>query len=254
MPCVTIQQVRNQIAGVTPYLDQLGASTAAEVVTDAIAAAERYIENRAALCIDKRIIKQAPGAGEELGTDYDEEESPHDYYAGSISRTTLPRWVLRRRPVISVERLVMQFTEGVTVIDIPTEWVKVNKRMGVVDVVPMGAAAAILNSSGVWFMPLIDQHWPWGVVPQFVVIDYTAGCEDPETDASIDDIRQVVKRLAAANVLEALQGLAPSSVNIDGFSQQFVPMDRRIEAYRKQAEADIVQLNRTRRPPMMVVL
>ena len=251
MAIITATTVRNKLGGVTPYLDQI--DDADDMLAAAITAAQARFERELQICLEPTVVKMRPASTLELGEDYDVEEAPLDYLVGSIDRRTLPRWTLRRRPVLSIEGIRLAFNETTHVLTIPSGWWQVNKQMGVVSILPIGTAV-IAEGSGLWFLPLLDGHRAWNVIPQFVHIDYTAGYADGANDPRLGEMRGMLARDAAAAVLEGLQGMVPNSVSIDGLSQPFEPVGQRIDRMRKSVEEFLVSWTRTNRPPKMFMV
>jgi hypothetical protein len=259
-PIITTNQIKAQLGGVAPYvaiLDaQLEGAVSAQLYLDAANAAQQRFERDLQAAFNKTRVIQRPIGSASLddGSSYDVWEAPLDYVVGMISRQTLPRWELRRRPVISVDRMVLQFDDELQVLDIPREWFRCQQELGVVSVMPVGPAAAIAHQSGAWFLPLIDTGWPWPVIPQFVCIDYTCGYETPQTDYRLSEMRMYMAKLAAGHVLEAIQGMVPSSVSTDGFSQSFDAVGQRLQRLNTEVEQFITGYQREFRPARMVVI
>jgi len=254
MSVITSDSVKRHLGGVMAYVDQLGTGPAVQLYADAIAAAEARFERYLGLALERKVIIQRLQNEDVSGETYDVLEPPLDYATGLIDRRTLPRWRMRRRPVQSVQRVRLMFAPQYPVLVIPTDWVRIQYDLGVVTVMPVGSQAALAVQQGLWFMPLVDQSWPWSLIPQFVCVDYTAGYDDPASDPRLGELREYLAKAAAAHVLEAVQGLVPSSVTLDGFSQPFEPIGQRIDRWNAEVEKFLASYARTSRPPRMVVL
>jgi len=254
MSVISEAAVKRQLGGVTAYVDQLGLADAAELYGDAIAAAVSRFERELQIALERKVIVQRLANEDTSGEEYDLLEPPLDYATGSIDRRTLPRWRMRRRPVQSVQRVRLMFSAEYPVLDVPLDWVRVQQNLGVLSILPVGTQGALAIQQGVWFMPLVDQAWPWSVIPQFVCVDYTAGYDDPANDSRLAEMRVYLAKAAAGYVLEAVQGLVPSSVSLDSFSQPFEPVGQRLERLNAEVDKFLVSYARTHRPPRMVIL
>ena len=241
--------VRYKLMGVAPYLDSLGSDMAEAVLQAAIDTATAKFERELQMVLNPTVISMSPAPGDV----YDVLEPPLDYDTGMIDRHTLPRWVMRRRPIISVQRLTMQFSNDYRVLDIPSGWWKVNNDMGIVSVLPMGTASVAVQM-GIWFMPLLDQAWPWTVIPQFVVCNYTAGWANASAEPRLAEMRDAIGSWAASIVLLDVQRMAPQSISVDGFSQAFSSIDVQVKGLRDYADSFIRSWSRTNRPPQIVVV
>jgi hypothetical protein len=257
MPAVTSTDLDLWLAGLGPYVEAATGGDSGKqerLYTLAIAAAHTRFEQELQMAIDKKVIKMQPDSTLVKGEDYDEEEAPLDYISGQISTSRLPRYRLRRRPVLSVERLLLAFSPEYTVLTVPAQWVRLNKHMGTVDIVPVGASAQVALQMGMWFAPLVAQDWPWRAIPQFVCIDYTAGFENPETDPALDEMRPALLRAAAAEVGRSLRNLLPTTISVDGLTHSLDPLYQRLEQYEKETQDFLRAWQRRNRPPRLVVI
>jgi len=242
---IGVAQVRQKMAGMTAYLDLLADAT--DQVESNIAASIAEFERELQVCIEQKVIKMRPDPVLVLGDDYDIEEPPLDYNVGMIDRWTLPKWTLRRRPVISIEAMRLEFDRENRVLTIPDQWIRCNKNLGVLSILPIGTAA-VSEQTGLWFLPLLEGQWLWRVIPQFVAVDYTAGYADPDTDPSLAELRNALASDAAARTLEDITGMIPAGVSLDNFNQNFEAVASRIERMRKGVEQFKASWTRTQRP------
>lgn len=251
MPAITNEHVRRRLRGVRAYIEADEEPT--EAYTEAVSAAHREFERRMQIRIDPTVIHMSPGSGEEAGVDYDAEEPALSYLSGSITQTQLPRWHTPSRPIISVESCRLAFDNDLVVLEIPDAWLRVDKRMGCISVLPL-SVSAIASQMGAWYAPLLDRAWPWKLIPQFVRIDYTAGYADPLTNPELDDMRIALSRAAAIVVLRDFERLIPQAEALDGFSQSFTTVDQMIQREQKLVDDFIADWQKQNRPPRMVVI
>ncbi len=252
---ITSDSIKAQLSGAVPYIEQdLGVEQIAALYADAIAAAEQRFEREMQCYIDKKVIKMRPAANLTKGEDYDVEEAPLNYVTGSIDRFTLPKWTLRRRPIISVEGVRLAFAEKYPVLIIPEQWWRVNKHLGIISILPIGTQAAIASGMGMWFAPLLDRSWPWKVIPQFVCIDYTAGYEESSTDPDLAEMRWALARCAAGMAMGAARHRIPGSISVDGLSQSFDTVEQRLAWYEEETQKFIREWQKQNRPVRHFVL
>lgn len=251
MPAITHEHVKRRLQGVAPYIEADGIPT--ELYDEVIAAAHQRFERELQIFIDPQVIKCRPDDSMVAGEDYDREEAGLPYTTGSIDRHTLPHWHTRRRPVISVEDVRLTFGENFQVLNIPDEWIEVNKHIGRIDILPK-QVGAIASSMGAWYAPLLDRAWKWKVIPQFVRIDYTAGYENPETNQRMAEMRMELARMAAVVTMRDHRRAIPTSESLEGFSQQFSSMEQIISEETELVEKFLRDWQKQNRPARMVVL
>lgn len=254
------EDVEVQLIGDMPYLAAVPSATLDRLFTQAINGATSQFERELETSLVGVRIKMRPSPDLVLGTDYDVEESPLDYMMGSIDRTTLPRYVMQRRPIVAVDSFRMEFSAQHPVITVPLEWVKTYKEEGVISIAPMGTAALVAGSSAIWFAPLVAGSWQWNVIPQFVCIDYRAGTSPAQADPYWGDLLWHLATEASCRVLEACQRLIPDGTNVDGFSQNFANVGTRVRELRRGQDgksgiaAFLADWQKRNLPPMMAML
>jgi len=255
MPAITKAQVRRRLVGMIPYIENgpLGEEGYDDAYQEAIDAAHDHFERELQMRIDPTVILALPTSTQVMGDDYDRVEAPFSYVTGSIDRTTLPKWRTKSRPIISVQSVRLQFGETYPVLEIPEGWLRVNHRMGIIDVIPIGVAA-IAGTMGAWYAPLIDRAWPWKIIPQFVAVDYTAGFTDPDTHPELAEMRVQLARYAAICLIRDNRRLVPTNVSLDGFSQNFEAPERVIEQETVSVEKFMASWTSQNRPPRMLVI
>lgn len=145
-------------------------------------------------------------------------EDPYDYDVNDYIN-----WgflVLRRKPVISVERVRLIYPTGQTIIQYPPEWIKLYKKFGQMSIVPMAGSfnQYPLIGQGAMYLPLMSGFLTKNV-PQLIQVDYTAGLTTVPTD-----LTDAIYKMAAIDILRnAGQGKAPGvasvSTSADGLSE-----------------------------------
>jgi hypothetical protein len=121
--------------------------------------------------------------------------------------------MLRSRPVKSITSMKFIYpTMNAMVVDMPTSWIQLDKRMGLINVVPgPGGLNIPLN---IFSMQAMNQ----GVnVPNMIRVQYTAGL-DP-THFMYADVQDVCMRLVALRLLKDTFTPQSGSISADGLSQ-----------------------------------
>jgi hypothetical protein len=245
---ITTDDVRHRMLGLGPYLDQV--TDVDEVIEENIVAAETYFKRNMEIELAPVTITQ-DGAADDAD-EFDVIE-PAMNWDQSLARR-LPKWVMRRRPVISVEELVFKFNDEFQMIDVPATWYRIQNTIGVVNLVPVSSSAAVLTQSGLPFLPLLGQKWPWPVIPQFVFFKYTAGFTDADDCDELADTRRHLAVQAALYTMRDIQDMLPSSVKIDGFSQTFDSVDMRLKRREEEVDRHLKEMKKRYRPPRMVIV
>ncbi len=250
MAVISQDEVKRHLGGVAPYVEQLGPGEAAALYGQSIAAAEANWERLTRVLLSQKVIRTNPREGET----YDIADAPYTLHR-SFSRRPI-RIQLRYRPVNEIYSVRLEFDRDNQILDVPLQWVRYDGRMGVLTIVPYGAAAPAAAAAGatMWLPVLGRAVWPGEVVPQLIAVDYQAGYADAASSPELADVRDCLARDAAWRVLEAVRGLVPSSVGVDGFTQSFDAVQQRIEQLQKEVEAFIEAFKRRERPLVAAVL
>ena len=251
-PVLTEAQVTRRMIGLRPYLAQVEdiSDVIAERLTGTVAAFERELQ----MSVYPTIIKQALDDDDVLGETYDLREVPLNWEKHRIGQ--LPEFKMRRRPIISVQRLRMKLSEDYELFEFPSGWYEqhIQFELGIVSVVPVPIVGAMLSSTGNMIFTWLTGRMPWAVIPQFVVVDYTAGYEDPATNPALDEFRMVLADAVALAVIKDIRDMLPSSVSIEGASQTFDSIQQRLEAREADKEAFFTDWQERHNPvPMMVI-
>lgn len=130
------------------------------------------------------------------------------------------------RPILSVEKISVESTNGQTIYELPLEWMEKGfLHKGQINILPIlsvfGSTGSIVNGvpSGalIFLQSLSNYQW----VPAFWMVEYTTGIshKDGEMPVIMNDI---IGLTAAINILNSLQVLNPytsQSLSQDGISQ-----------------------------------
>lgn len=127
---------------------------------------------------------------------------------------------LDNHPIISVESVKMYWPSSAEGWTFPSEWLRVQKRAGQVNIVPTsGQLAQAMIIQGAW-LPTVLSNIPY--VPDAIAIAYTAGFAIGELPADIRDLigmKAAFPTLNTAGDLIAGAGIANYSLSVDGLSQ-----------------------------------
>lgn len=257
MPIATIEQFGKHCVDIVPFLRPVLSDMEIEellqdVLDDTCARLEEELETR----WDKTVIRQSPLKPGETET-CDIRERPFDYYSTMLQTKHLPRITLRRRPIISIEAVSLQFHEGPMVLDVPSGWLNIAHKTGSISIIPVGSAALIAGDARSWFLPLIGSRMGYLNIPQFVCVDYTAGWVDEDATMAppgLGGVRRGVLNTARYELLQRVMGLIPVGGNVDGASQNYASMETRLESAKDEAQAFIRWWDQNMRPPRLIML
>ena len=216
-------------------------------------AAETEIQRLTGTRLEPTIIKMNPAEGDE----YDLEEDPFDYQERHWKGW--PRFKTRWRPIISVERVAVEWGEGSGLLSIPLDFVRLRKKLGVISLVPSGSAAAVTVGSGYHLLSWLGGTQRMGIVPQMVAIDYTAGVTDILSNPDYADLRECIVKEAAQRVIEAIIDAisrGATSISLDGLSESadVSGLAEQQRVMRESVEKFVRSYNQTMRAPRMKVL
>lgn len=200
----------------------------------------RAFERKASTRLVITRYAQRPSQGMVKGStgDYDVEEDPVTFESKKFQN--IPSWRMRRRPVVSIQRVRVAYRADSDLIVLPNEWMQVTKRTGVVSAVPMGQANILVAGMPAWILSMFIQGVRQMDVPNILCFDYTAGWyaeADTELPEELEEVHDAIAGLAVARLRGDLWDALPNGTNIDGFSQQFdsvqVRVDKAEEAFEK---------------------
>lgn len=128
---------------------------------------------------------------------------------------------LRDYPVISVEKVSIEYPNGDNILDLPTNWISVRKDTGQLRLVPSTGqfSSFLINGQG-GLLPLMYIHRDY--VPDLFRIQYTAGFEDGKVPMVLRELIGKKASFGPFNIAGDLvvgAGIASSSISIDGLSQ-----------------------------------
>jgi len=246
---ITQEQVEGHLGGITPYIDALGAQGTSQY-TESIAEAEADFQRRTRVLLTLKTIRMDPVAG----ATYDLLEDPYPLHRAMSSRPI--RVVLRHRPIVEILDFRLAFNITTEILTFPSSWIRTNKRLGIATIIPFGAAAPAMAAAGasMWLPVLGRGAWPGDVMPQLIHIDYTAGYEDAATNDALADVRHYVATDAAARVLQACRRAIPDSIQLDGFTQTFTPVQQILEDLRKESKEYLQRFEGRERPLVVGIL
>jgi hypothetical protein len=143
-------------------------------------------------------------------------EDPYDYDVKDYVN-----WgflILRRKPVISVERVRLIYPTGQEIISYPREWIKVYAKFGQIQIVPMAGSFQPLIGQGSMYLPLMSGSLQSNV-PQLIHVDYTTGLTTMP-----DDLKDAIYKMSALEILKIggqgkAPGIAAMSTGADGLSE-----------------------------------
>lgn len=142
-----------------------------------------------------------------------------DYYRNDYNAYLFTQ--LDNYPLISVEEFRVQYPAGQTVVIFPTEWLRIDRAAGHIQIVPTAGTLSEINvGQGGAFLPIVFQGVDF--LPGLFQIDYTAGFEAGKIPANILDIIGMFASLGPLHIfgdLIAGAGIANLSLSMDGLSQ-----------------------------------
>jgi len=243
---ITADDVRTHLGGLDRYVDQLGPEQAARAYAERIAAAEAWFQRTTRVRLEPTLIVTYPQEGQE----YDLADDAYTLHGASSTRPI--RIQLRWRPIIEIIRVSLEFRRGDQIITFPASWQRINKRLGIITIVPYGAAAPAVAAAGatMWLPVLGRSMWPQDTVPQLIAVDYRAGFEHADTDPELADVRDCIGRDAAWRLLQDIPRLVPDSVTLDGFTQNFTRMHDMISDLQTSVRT-FVELYQSRETPIV---
>ncbi len=117
---------------------------------------------------------------------------------------------LRQRPVIALESIKFIYPFGGTVLTVPPEWIKLDKKYGHIRFLPTNAFLGALGGMLIGGMGLQGS-------PQFIEVRYTAGLKNAAAD--YPDLLDLVQRIIMRSLMSDAIVSASESISADGLSQ-----------------------------------
>lgn len=225
-PLITADDVTLHFATLMTTLksdaDVMGAVTS--LAFSAIAAAEREFEEDMRVTLrTRRYVSSISAESKTAGTDYDEVEDLYDYFTSSYPQRG--HFTLRNSPVQSVQSVKLMYGSNMTLIEYPSQWIRVNRAMGNVSIVP--ALTNVSYMAGAFILPLLNGGALNHVVPQIVSIDYTAGIPDVASNYKWAHLRLALAQRAALTILPSVAEMVSTAASRDGVSTQFGEVGKR---------------------------
>lgn len=254
MAVITTAQVQRRITGLKPYLALVDADELEAVLDEGIEAATARFERELEACLERTVIKQEVDDGDVLGVDYDRTEPALDWQRRRMDK--LITIDLRRRPVLSVERIRLKLADDLQLITFPAEWYEdhIQHHLGRITLIPAALGHLALAGNGVPVYQWMTGKMPWPVLPQCFFVNYTAGFENADTDPELGDLRRHLSVQAALYAMEDIRDMLPSSVSVDGASETFDTVQQRLEARAEAIEGFFSEWRSKRLPARMVVI
>lgn len=226
---LTVDDLRHTYLWGIDFKASNGATFTDIQIAHTINSAAAEIARALKITIKKTKILCQPDSSLAIGTDYDEAEDPYAYRHDKWNRTG--RIILRRRPIISVERFGFYSISDQRVIDL-LSWARIDHRKGVVTFFPKSGSSGefrVYPAALTMGMSGMSGDYPGGYK-----IDYTAGWEDASRVP--DDLREIIAKVAACKLLNIigdglLAGFASSSISMDGVSESFSSTASATNAY-----------------------
>lgn len=153
-------------------------------------------------------------------SDLDVEKESHDYI-----RNDYENWgymQLSHNPVKEVKGLRLMYGNRPS-IDIPLDWIKLNKLTGQINLFPAAGSASnlIIGQTGMLFG--FQNYWDYA--PELWEVDYEAGIDKNDKTMPLDLLKEAVYKRASCGILNVWgdliigAGIASQSVSLDGVSQ-----------------------------------
>lgn len=158
---------------------------------------------------------------------------------------------LQHNPIIEVKAVRMMYGNKPS-IDIPLDWVQLNKLTGQITLFPAAGSAnsLIIGQTGMLF----GFQSQWDYAPMLWEVDYVAGIDEKDPSMPVELLKECVSKRAACGILNVWgdliigAGIASQSVSIDGLSQSigttqsamFGGASARVQEYSKDIDERIL--------------
>lgn len=151
------------------------------------------------------------------------EEDPYPYHVQDASEFLST--YLRQRPVIQVQRARLMLDRSTTVLVIPDEWNRIERRSGRYTIMPVSGAAAVIGATtAMAALQMSFANKPY--IPHLLCFDYLAGLPVGwEKLREWSDLKRKLEEYCAYAILQDISelydaGRMRKSVSADGLSQQ----------------------------------
>jgi hypothetical protein len=142
------------------------------------------------------------------------EESPYDYEPHMWNVEDWGFTVVRRTPIISVEKVYFQYPTPVAgIFTVPLDWLRTDKKAGQIQFLPSASGMQVAPLQGFMLSMLSGGR----NIPQMMRIQYTAGLKDAITD--YPDLVGLIMKMAALRMIQDSFLPQSGSISADGLSQ-----------------------------------
>lgn len=179
-------------------------------------AAESEIARRLRVfLVPTRVFQSTPTADEIAALNGEPwvQDTPQDYLPTMFERDKWGFFVTRHHPIVSVQRMrFIMPSAGNNYFDMPDEWLKIDRKYGHVEIIPV-TNASLITTSVLGFTALTWQSR----IPQMVHLDYTAGLVDAYTQ--YPDLIDAIMKLAVTKIITDTFLPQSGSISADGLSE-----------------------------------
>lgn len=201
---VTVDEIKDVYLFGLSFQDQNGNPFSMNLFIHYINAAIDWLENYLDICISERTF----------------EDERHDYI-----REDYRNWCyigVDHVPVKRVEKVTLLYGQQPS-IEIPDDWVQLNKLTGQITLFPSAGSASqlIIGQTGLLF----GFQSMWDYAPQLWQTNYVAGIDMNDKTVPVEMVKEAVYKRAACQIMGVIgdliigAGIASQSVSIDGLSQ-----------------------------------
>jgi len=186
-----------------------------DLLLQKLRASEDHHEHTLGLSLKPRRILCDPPSDKVLGTDYDLREPAYDLEGIAFWGRSWGMVQLRENPVLSVQRVCIQYPLSTTIIELPQAWWRIDYDFGSIRFVPtIGTLAMNLVPLGLMPTGVMGFGSP---VPQSLVVDYTVGFAAGELQRNHTDLIENIVRYA---VLLMIAGGFLANITMSGETSQ----------------------------------
>ena len=141
------------------------------------------------------------------------QEANYDYDANFFAGDRWGDIYLHQKPVISIDKVQIAYPfAGVPAYDIPVEWIRVDRKYGLLRLIPVSSLIASQMAS--LRMQLLSAG---RMMPFSIRLHYTAGLKNAERD--YPDLLEVIKKKTVLLIVEDMFLPTSGSISADGLSQ-----------------------------------
>jgi hypothetical protein len=228
---ITVEEVKSHVLyGILLKAAGENAPLPDAAIQDKIRAAEDHIEHALRVFFGPRRVfsgverRQNSTGVLKLPDDYDPavdwNEPAYDYHNDFWGYDRWGAIKLRRYPVRRVFQVVFAYPQAEPVYRVPDPWIAIDRRYGLVRLVPGAQAAVYANFTG-WF---INAILGGRGLPQSIYVDYECGFTQQELADEHSDLLEAVRMrtfllLAGTLSIVLTGGFSSESLSLDGLSR-----------------------------------